>query len=70
MAGATLAEHKSIFAAIEIGDVTAAHNAMRLHLDNASQRLGLPINGGEKSTKTSFPRKRLEEAPVLPGVDR
>jgi DNA-binding FadR family transcriptional regulator len=70
MAKATLAEHKSILAAIEIGDVTAAHDAMRLHLDNASQRLGLPIDRREKSTKTSLPRKRLEETPALPGVDR
>ena len=70
MAKATLAEHKSILAAIEVGDVTAAHDAMRLHLDNASQRLGPPINGREKSTKTSLPRKQLEETPALPGVER
>ena len=41
MARATLAEHTSILAAIEIGDAAAAHDAMRRHLDNASQRLGL-----------------------------
>lgn len=66
MAGATLAEHRSILAAIETRDASAAYDAMRRHLDNAARRLGLPIDSDESSTKTYAPRRRVEKAPAFP----
>ncbi len=68
MARATLAEHTSILAAIEIGDAASAHDAMRRHLDNASQRLGLSVDDREKPTKTAVSLKRSEKATALPEV--
>src|ERR1017187_4711261 len=50
MARATVAEHTSILAAIEIGDAAAARDAMRRHLNNASQRLGLSVDDRERPT--------------------
>jgi DNA-binding FadR family transcriptional regulator len=70
MARATLAEHTSILAAIEIGDAAAARDAMRRHLDNASQRVGLSVDDRERATKTGVRRRRSEKAAVLPDADR
>jgi GntR family transcriptional regulator, transcriptional repressor for pyruvate dehydrogenase complex len=61
MATVTLAEHSAILAAIERGDAVAAHTAMRLHLVNASQRLGLSAEERD-SPKTAVRRRRTEKA--------
>ncbi len=68
MARATLAEHTTILAAIEIGDAAAARDAMRRHLDNASQRLGLSVDNRERPTKTGVRRKRSKKAAAVPEV--
>jgi GntR family transcriptional regulator, transcriptional repressor for pyruvate dehydrogenase complex len=51
MAGATLAEHEAILATIQAGDAEGANGAMRTHLDNAAQRVGLPVNGNDERAR-------------------
>jgi GntR family transcriptional regulator, transcriptional repressor for pyruvate dehydrogenase complex len=67
MARATLAEHRTIFAAVEAGDPDGAREAMRTHLDNAARRVGLSVEGGGARTKSVGRRKRFEKtSPILP----
>jgi DNA-binding FadR family transcriptional regulator len=68
MARATVAEHTSILSAIEVGNATEARAAMRRHLDNASQRLGLSTDDRERPTKTGVHQRRSEKATAAPQV--
>jgi DNA-binding FadR family transcriptional regulator len=62
MARATLVEHEMILVAVEGGDPTAAQEAMRVHLGNASVRAGAQSNSRETAPKLTGRRKRSEKA--------
>ena len=69
MARATLAEHEAILATIQAGDAAGAQGAMRKHLDNAAQRVGLSINGDDGAGKPAGRPRRAEKASALHEVD-
>jgi DNA-binding FadR family transcriptional regulator len=65
MARATLGEHEAILATIQAGDAAGAQAAMRTHLDNAAQRVGLPVNGDDGRAKPAVRSKKSERPPAL-----
>ncbi len=65
MAGATLAEHEAILAAILAGDAEGAHVAMRKHLDNAAERVELSVIGNDGRAKPAIRPRRSEKATAL-----
>jgi DNA-binding FadR family transcriptional regulator len=62
MARATLVEHERILVAVKAGDPASAQEAMRVHLDNASTRVGVHANSREAAPKLTGRRKRSEKA--------
>jgi GntR family transcriptional repressor for pyruvate dehydrogenase complex len=62
MARATLVEHQMIFVAVKASDPPAAQEAMRVHLDNASARVGINANSRDAPPKSNGRRKRSEKA--------
>ena len=58
MARVTIGEHKAVLDAIETGDAAAAHEAMSLHIANASRRQGHPMDAREAPPKVSASRKQ------------
>jgi DNA-binding FadR family transcriptional regulator len=62
MARATLVEHERILVAVKGDDPTAAQEAMRVHLDNASARVGVHANSRDAAPKLTGRRKRGEKA--------
>jgi DNA-binding FadR family transcriptional regulator len=65
MAGATLAEHEAILATIQAGNAEGAHFAMRKHLDNAAERVGLSVNGNDGRAKPAIHLSRSKRATAL-----
>jgi GntR family transcriptional regulator, transcriptional repressor for pyruvate dehydrogenase complex len=69
MARATLTEHKTILAAVEAGEPEAAEEAMRIHLDNAAERVGLSNDERAAPTRSAARRKRVEKTSrILPAL--
>ena len=62
MARAILVEHERILVAVRAGDPAAAREAMRVHLDNASARVGIHANSRDAPPKLMGRRKRSEPA--------
>ncbi len=69
MARVTIGEHRAIFDAIEMGDATAAHEAMSLHIANASRRQDQPMDTHEDPPKATASQKhKPKKQPTLRGI--